>query len=112
MTTFVIRTREEDDLAFLLFANHDGDWPPAGRNNVMFTSLPFGAGLGDELPGAFVNAHKGQEWIADVGYAEDAMTVRIAFGSGWTFELVSGTNGNSWRAVRGSESIQGTGIFL
>lgn len=70
MTNFVIRTEDERDLGFLMFAGHDGDWPPAGRNDCVFMGAPRDPALLDDPRAFFVAEHKGHEWAADVGYTD------------------------------------------
>lgn len=112
MTSFVIRTEDEEDLGFLLFASHEGEWPPAGANACIFSGSPNDPSLLDDPRGRFVMEHKGQEWIADVSYTDTEMTVEIDLRAGWAFRLRSDANGNSWTAVREGETIRGTGMFL
>ncbi|MCC7253202.1 hypothetical protein [Hyphomicrobium sp.] len=112
MTSFVIRTEDEEDLGFLLFASHDGEWPPAGANECIFGGFPNDPSLLDDPRGRFVVDHKGQEWIADVSYTDAEMTVQINLRTGWTFHLRSNAEGNSWTAVRDGETLHGTGLFL
>lgn len=112
MTTFVIRTDDERDLGFLMFAGHEGDWPPAGTNGCVFSGFPHDASLLDDPRGRFVMDNKGEEQKAELSYTDEEMTVRIALSTGWAFELRSNEEGNRWTAVRGNETIGGTGMFL
>jgi hypothetical protein len=112
VTCFVIRTQDDDDIGFLLFAGHEGDWPPSGRIDCVFTGFPHDSTLGDDPHGRFVLAHKHMEWVAEVSYTEEEMTVIVDLSTGWTFELKSNEVGNNWRARHGDESICGTGEFL
>lgn len=112
MTSFAIQTDEDEDLGFILFARHDGDWPPAGKNECIFNGFPYDAALLDDPRGRFVMEQKGQEWIADVSYSATEMLVRIDLSTGWVFELRSTESGNIWTAVRAGTTIRGTGQFL
>lgn len=112
MTSFVIRTDNEDDLGFLLFADHEEDWPPSGENDCIFTGFPHDPALFDDPRGRFFLEHKHMEWVAEVSYTDAEMTVTIDLGTGWTFELKSNEAGNSWVANRGDERIRGTGEFV
>ena len=112
MTTFVIRTDDERDLGFLMFADHDGDWPPPGAHDCIFSGFPHDPDLIDDPRGRFVMDHKNEERSAEVSYADDEMTVRIGLPTGWTFELRSNADGNRWTAKRGETSVGGTGLFL
>ncbi|HUG63438.1 MAG TPA: hypothetical protein VMP03_16445, partial [Methylomirabilota bacterium] len=112
VTNFVLRTEDEEDLGFLLFAKHDGEWPPAGENKCVFNGSPFALSLFDDPRSRFIMEHKGREWIADVHYTDMEMTVRINLSTGWTFELRSNEDGNIWTAVREDETICGVGLLL
>lgn len=112
MTSFVIRTEDEEDLGFLFFASHDGAWPPAGANACVFSGFANDPSLLDDPRARFVMEHKGQEWVADVRYTNTEMTVQIDLGAGRTFHLRSNAAGNSWTAVRDGEALRGTGVFL
>ena len=112
MATFVIKTVGNQDLGFLLIASGEGDWPSAGWYDCIFTGFPADTSLWDDPRGLFVMDHKGQEWKADVSHADTQMTVRIAFDSGWTFELHSNHAGNRWFAEGDGNIIFGTGEFL
>ena len=112
MTTFIIRTEDEEDLGFILFAKHSGEWPPPGEIDCVFTGSPHAAALRDDPRGRFVAEHKGREWTADVSYTETQMTVRMALSTEWTFAIVSDESGNRWQATRKSEQLQGRGVFL
>lgn len=112
MTTFVIRTEEEQDLGFLLFARRDSDWPSAGSYDCIFTGFPRDTSLWEDARGLFVMDHKGREWEAEVSYAETERAVRTALDSGWVFELHSNEAGNYWIAERDNTTVSGTGEFL
>ncbi|NGN45329.1 hypothetical protein G6N74_30250 [Mesorhizobium sp. CGMCC 1.15528] len=112
VTSFVIWTEDEEDLGFLGFARHDGEWPPAGENECVFSGFPHDPSLLDDPRGRFVMEHKGREWIADVNYTDTEMTVRINLDTGWAFELWSNDKGNNWKAVREDVTLTGTGMFL
>lgn len=112
MTSFVIRTDDEEDLGFLLFANHEGEWPPVGANDCAFSGFPFDPALLDDPRARFVIDHRGEHCIADVSYTDTEMTVQIVLATGWTFNLRSNAEGNAWTAVREGETLQGTGMFL
>lgn len=112
MATFVIRTEDEQDLGFLLFAGRDGEWPSSGSYDCVFTGFPHDTSLWKDPRGLFVMDHKGPEWDADVSYTETKITVRITLDSGWIFELHSNEAGNRWFAERDNETISGTGKFL
>src|SRR5690606_14204560 len=80
MTTLVITTRDDQELGFVLFARHDGMWPPAGTNDCIITPFPASdSSLLDDPAARFVAEHAGKEWVAEIGYGEDEMTVSIAF---------------------------------
>lgn len=112
MTSFVIRTEDEEDLGFLLFAAHDGQWPPSGENECVFNGFPYDPWLLDDPRARFVMEQKGQEWIAAVDYTDRDITVHFNLSAGWVFELCSNESGNSWTAARDGEAIHGTGMFL
>lgn len=112
MTSFVIRTEDEEDLGFILFAAHDGEWPPAGENECIFNGAPYDPSLMDDPRGRFVMEQKGREWVAVVDYTDTEMTLRMNLNAGWVFELRSNGSGNNWTAVRDGETIRGTGLFL
>ncbi|WP_182087205.1 hypothetical protein [Aureimonas sp. ME7] len=112
MTSFVIRTRDEDDLGFLLFAAHEGEWPPAGTIDCVFTGSPHDPSLLDDPRGRFVVTHKDREYSAEIGYTPSEMRVRIDLGDGWLFEIASDEAGNAWTATRGTERLGGSGLFL
>lgn len=112
MTTFVIRTDDERDLGFLMFAGHDGDWPPAGANDCVFSGFPHDPALLDDPRGRLVMEAKGEEHSAEISYTDEEMTVRIPLPTGWTFDLRSNEAGNRWTAERAGERIEGTGMFL
>lgn len=112
MTTFVIRTYDGEDLGFILFANHEGDWPPAGENHCVFQGFPQDQAAGDDPHRRLVLDHKGREWTADIHYTDTEMTVRIALDSGWRMTIISNAEGNQWTAERDGETIDGTGEFL
>ncbi|MCY1406456.1 hypothetical protein D9M71_217230 [compost metagenome] len=95
-----------------MFAAHDGEWPPAGKNDCIFSGFPYAPSLLDDPRARFVMEHKGREWIADVDYTDTEMTVHINLNTGWAFELRSTESGNSWMAARDGEAIRGTGLFL
>lgn len=112
MTTFVIRTEDEDDVGFFMFAKHDGDWPPAGYNNCVFSGFAYDPSLLDDPHAIFVADHKGREWRAKVSYTDDEMTVLVAMDTGWTFTIRSNPEGNRWTAQREGETLLGAGMFL
>ncbi len=112
MTTFVIMTDEEEDLGFILFAKHDGEWPPAGHNDCVFSGMPHNPALLEDPRGRFVADHKGQEHVALISYTETEMLVRIDVASGWVLEVRSDANGNEWSATKGDTKMTGTGLFL
>lgn len=112
MTSFVIWTEEEEDLGFLGFAHHEGDWPPAGKNDCIFSGFPHNPSLLDDPRSRFVMEHKGREWVADVNYTDTEMTIRIDLDTGWVFALRSDADGNAWTAVRDGVTLAGTGMFL
>ncbi|WP_152046413.1 hypothetical protein [Aureimonas psammosilenae] len=112
MTSFVIWTQNEEDLGFLMFAQHDGEWPPAGRHDCMFTGSPRDPQLLNDPRSLFVSQHKGREWMAEVTYTPTDMIVRIDLDTGWIFQIVSNASGNTWTAVRDVERLDGLGVFL
>jgi hypothetical protein len=113
MTTLVITTRDDQELGFVLFARHDGMWPPAGTNDCIITPFPASdSSLLDDPAARFVAEHAGKEWVAEIGYGEDEMTVSIAFSTGWTFDLTSGAESTSWTAMRDGVTLEGAGFFL
>lgn len=112
MTTFVIRTEEEDDLGFFMFAKYEGDWPPPGSNFCVFNGFPWDPSLSDDPGATFVADHKGREWQAEVSYTDDEMAVLVAMDTGWTFLIKSNPDGNLWLAQRGDEKLSGTGMFM
>lgn len=112
MTTFILRTEDEQDLGFVLFANHPGEWPPPGAINCVFMGLPQATALRDDPRGRFVAEHEKREWTADVNYANTQMMVRIALDTGWQLEIISEESDNRWQATRKSEQIQGLGMFI
>lgn len=111
MTSFVIRTEDEDDLGFLLFAAHDGDWPPAGEIGCVFSGFPLDPALLDDPRGRLVMDHKGREWVAQVSYSDREMLIRLDLPDA-RFDLRSDADGNRWRAVRGGQTLVGTGTFI
>ncbi|WP_145640776.1 hypothetical protein [Neorhizobium alkalisoli] len=112
MTSFAIMTEDEEDLGFILFASHEGDWPPPGPNDCVFNGFPYDPSLLETPEARFVADHKGREWSADFTYTDEEMTVLIDMDTGWTFELKSNAGGNSWTARKGEETLSGTGQFL
>ncbi|WP_414831738.1 hypothetical protein [Afifella sp. YEN Y35] len=112
MTSFVIWTENEEDLGFLMFARHEGEWPPAGRHDCVFTGSPHDPKLLDDPRGLFVAEHKGREWTAEVDYTSEQMTVRIELDAGWVFQIFSSDSGNIWIAARGAERLEGSGLFI
>lgn len=112
MTTFVIRTEDGQDLGFLLFARHEGDWPPAGRIDCVFTGFARDPGLEDDPRGSFVSAHKGREWTAEVTYTPTEMIVGIDLDTGWTFAIHGNEDGDTWTAEREAQRFEGPGLFL
>lgn len=112
MTTFAIWTDEEEDLGFILFAKHDGDWPPAGNNDCVFSGAPYDPALLDDPRARFVSDHKGKENVAMISYTDTEMLVRIDLDTGWVFEIRSDANGNKWFATQGGTKIEGSGLFL
>lgn len=112
MTTFVIRTEDGRDLGFLMLADHDGDWPPAGRIDCVFSGFPYDPTLLDDPRGLLVMDNKGQEFSAEVSYSGNEMLLCIATATGWAFELRSDPDGNRWTATRDNMTIDGGGVFL
>ncbi len=112
MTTFVFRTDDGDHLGFLLFAKHEGDWPPPGTARCIITGCPFDADLFDDPRAVFILDHKHVEWQAQVSYTEDTFVLRIAMPTGWRLEIVSDPEGNRWMAERDGERVSGGGVFL
>lgn len=111
MTSFVIRTEDEEDLGFLLFAAHEGDWPPPGEIGCLFNGFPLDPALLADPRGRLIMDHKGREWPAQVSYSDTEMRVRLDLPDGH-FELRSDAAGNRWNARRGGEAMAGRGEFL
>lgn len=109
---FVIRTENEDDLGFFLFAAHEGDWPPAGLNDCVFSGFPYDPALLNDPRANFIAGHKKRDWQAEVDYNDEEMTVLVAMDTGWTFAIKSNPAGNRWIAQRGDERLSGAGMFL
>ncbi len=112
MTSFVIRTEDDEDLGFLLFVKQQGEWPPAGPNECVFSGTPYDSLLLNDPRGRFVTEHNGQEWIAAVNYTDTEITVLIDLDTGWTFELRSNEDGYRWMAQYEEETIGGKGMFF
>ena len=112
MTCFVIWTDDEEDLGFLMFSAHEGEWPPPGKTDCIFTGSPHDPSLMDDPRARFVTQHKGREWSAEVSYADTQMVVRIDLSAGWRFEILSNAAGNRWMAEREGEKLHGRGMFL
>lgn len=112
MTSFVIMTDDDENLGFILFASHDGEWPPAGPNDVVFAGAPQNPALNSDPAALFVAERKGREHRAEISYSDTEMQLRIAFDDGFVFTLLSDEQGNSWTAVNNETKLQGTGLFL
>lgn len=112
MTAFVVRTEVDEDVGFLLFARHAGEWPPAGPIDCQFTGAPADAALLDGAHARFLEACKGREWTAVVAYADEAMTVEIDLGGCRRFALRSDVDGNTWSGRGEDGPLRGTGTFL
>ncbi len=113
MTTFVLRTEDDDDLGFLMFADHEGEWPPPGINDCTISGFAFDPDVLRSPRGEWVMDHKHEEYRAAVSYTETTMTVEFDTPDGWSFRLTSNEeDGSSWTLTRAGEVLEGTGEFI
>lgn len=105
MTTFVIRTEDEEDLGFILFATHSGEWPPLGSIECVFMDAPRDAALLDDPRARLIAEHKGQEWTAEVSYTSAHMMVTIDLSTEWRLEVISDESGTRWQARQRNEHL-------
>ena len=112
MTTFVIRNEDEEDLGFILFAKHSGEWPPPGSIDCVFMDAPRGAALLHDPGVRLIAEHKGREWTAEVIYTSTHMIVRIDLSTDWRFEVISDEISTRWQARQRNEHLQGLGMLL